>query len=536
MGNKKKKYKFMNSIFWVSFTIIFLFALWGAVAPQILASQAEVIYGFIANTFGWFYLSFVLFIIIFNFYLAFSKYGRIKLGGENTKPKYPLFTWIAMLFSTGFGVSIVFWGVAEPMTHFGTPPPFDPSIEAGTAEAAREAMWNAFFNNGIHQWASFTFVGLALSYFIYRQDERSLISDTMNPVIGDKGKKPLRNTIDIIAVIATVMGVATTLGLSVLQINGGLGYVFNVPSGTTTQLIIVGAMFVFFMVSTISGLDKGIKYLSNANLGLALVLMVAVLFIGPTGFILDTITMGVGDYLQNFFQASLRLDQYTQGTWVQDWPVYYWAWTIAWAPFVGMFVARISKGRTVREFVLGVMVAPPAIGLIWIGIFGGTAINFDLFHGTDIAGAVAQDETTALFAMLENVPLGTILSVLSIGLLFTFLVTSADSATFVLGMMTSNGDTNPSVVVKVVWGSLIASLAIILIISAGLEGLQTASLIGALPFSIVLFVAAISLLKSIREDYKDARRKAEKQAEEKRHQRVIDHIEENYEFNNDDNK
>ncbi|MFB4164998.1 BCCT family transporter [Alteribacillus sp. JSM 102045] len=523
MGDKKRKFKFMNSIFWVSFSIIFLFALWGALAPGALAEQATIIYDFIANTFGWFYLAFVLFLIIFNFYLAFSKYGKIRLGGDNARPKYPLFTWIAMLFSCGFGVSIVFWGVAEPMTHFGTPPPFDGNIEAGTPEAARTAMWNAFFNNGIHQWASFTFVGLAISYFIYRQEERSLISDTMNSVIGDTGKKPLRNTIDIIAVIATVMGVATTLGLSVLQINGGLGSVFNVPSGTQTQIIIVIAMFLFFMISTLSGLDRGIKYLSNVNLGLALILMITVLFIGPTGFILETITMGVGDYLQNFFQASLRLDQYTDGTWVQDWPIYYWAWTIAWSPFVGMFVARISRGRTVREFVLGVMVSPPFIGIIWIGIFGGTAVNFDLFHGTDIAGAVAEDETTALFSMLENLPLGDILSILSICLLFTFLVTSADSATFVLGMMTSNGNTDPSVVVKVIWGTLIAVLAVVLIISAGLEGLQTASLIGALPFSIVLFIACVSLLKSIRQDYRETRRKME----EERQRKIREQIENN---------
>ncbi|WP_181347881.1 BCCT family transporter [Thalassobacillus sp. CUG 92003] len=523
MDQNKSRFKFMNSIFWVSFSIIFLFALWGGIAPKTLASQATGIYDFIAGTFGWFYLVFVLFIIVFNFYLAFSKYGKIRLGGDDAKPKYPLFTWIAMLFSCGFGVSIVFWGVAEPMTHFGSPPPFDATLEAGTAETARVAMWNAFFNNGIHQWASFTFVGLALSYFIYRQEERSLISDTMNSVIGDTGKKPLRNTIDIIAIIATVMGVATTLGLSVLQINSGLGSVFNVPSGTPTQIIIVIAMFLFFMVSTLSGLDRGIKYLSNANLGIALFLMVAVLFIGPTGFILETITMGVGDYLQNFFQASLRMDQYTDSTWVQDWPIYYWAWTIAWAPFVGMFVARISRGRTVREFVLGVMVSPPLIGIIWIGIFGGTAVNLDLFQGTDIAGIVAQDETKALFAMLDHLPLGTILSVLSICLLFTFLVTSADSATFVLGMMSSNGDTNPSMIVKVIWGTLIAGLATVLIISAGLEGLQTASLIGALPFSIVLFVASISLLKAIREDYREARR----QEEEDRQREIREQIENN---------
>ncbi|WP_427909953.1 BCCT family transporter [Salsuginibacillus halophilus] len=513
--------KFMNSIFWVSFSIIFVFAIWGALAPETLAAQAEFTYGFIADTFGWFYLVFVLFLIIFNFFLAFSRYGNIRLGGDDARPKYSTFTWIAMLFSCGFGVSIVFWGVAEPMTHFETPPPFAGGIEAGTAEAGREAMWNAFFNNGIHQWASFTFVGLAISYFIYRQQERSLISDTMNAVIGESGKQPLRNTIDSIAVLATIMGVATTLGLSVLQINGGLGFVFDAPTGTTTQIIIVATMFVFFLLSTLSGLDRGIKYLSNINLGLALTLMVVVITIGPTGFILNTITTGLGDYLQNFFQASLRLDHFTDGTWVQDWPVYYWAWTIAWAPFVGMFVARISRGRTVREFVLGVMVAPPFIGMIWIGIFGGTAVHLDLFEGTDIAGAVAQDETLALFSMLENLPLGTILSVLAIMLLFTFLVTSADSATYVLGMMTSKGDTNPAMIVKIIWGSLIAGLAVVLIISAGLEGLQTASLIGALPFTVVLFISSISLLKSIRADYKETRRRRE----EERQQEIIEQIE-----------
>ncbi|MBM7553439.1 BCCT family transporter [Thalassobacillus pellis] len=514
MDENKKKTNFMNSIFWVSFSIILIFAIWGAAAPKQLADSADIVYSFIAETFGWFYMVFVLFLVVFNFYMAFSKYGKIRLGGDDVRPKYPLFTWIAMLFSCGFGVSIVFWGVAEPMTHFGSPPPFA-GVEPETPEAARAAMWNAFFNNGVHQWASFTFVGLALSYFIYRQQERSLISDTMNSVIGSTGKKPLRNAIDITAVIATVMGVATTLGLSVLQINGGLDAVFAVPGGTTTQIIIVLIMFIFFMASTFSGLDRGIKYLSNINLALALILMLTVLFIGPTGFILETITMGIGDYLQNFFQASLRLDQYTNGTWVQDWPVYYWAWTIAWSPFVGMFVARISRGRTVREFVLGVMVAPPFIGIIWIGIFGGTAINLDLFHGTDIAGAVAQDTTSALYSMLEHLPLGTILSVLSICLLFTFLITSADSATFVLGMMTSNGDPNPSVILKGIWGTLIAAIAIILIISAGLSGLQTASLVGALPFSIVLFVAAISLLKAIREDYREARRQEELERQRK---------------------
>lgn len=515
MAKIRNKYKFLNAVFGISFIVIFLFTLGGALATNTLESRANAVYDFIASGFGWFYLLFVLMLIFFNFYMALSKYGKVRLGGDHAKPKYPFFTWIAMLFSCGFGVSIVFWGVAEPMTHFANVPPGNAGVQPETADAARIAMWNAFFNNGIHQWASFTFVGLAISYFMYRQNERSLISDTLIPLLGENGKKPLRHTIDIIAVIATVMGVATTLGLSVMQINGGLSNVFGLPGGSTTQITIVAVMFAAFMVSTLSGLDRGIKYLSNVNLGVALILMVSVLIIGPTGFILNTITTGIGDYLQNFFQASLQLDHYSGGTWAQQWPIYYWAWTIAWSPFVGMFVARISKGRTIREFVLGVMVAPPLIGIMWIGIFGGTAINMDLFQGTDIAGAVENDVTNALFAMLSNLPLGTILSVLSICLLFTFLVTSADSATFVLGMMTSDGDTNPAMVLKVIWGILIAALATILIISAGVDGLQTVSLIGALPFSIVLFAASISLLKSIREDYKATKKREEDRKEER---------------------
>lgn len=404
-----------------------------------------------------------------------------------------------MLFSCGFGVSIVFWGVAEPMTHFGTPP--QGLADPGSAKAARTAMQYAFFDNGIHQWASFTIVGLALSYFRYRKKGKALISETLNPLIGNKGKKPLRKAIDILAVIATVVGVATSLGLGILQINGGLNDAFSIPQNTGVELLITGVILILYLASATTGLNKGIKYLSNLNLSLALFLMLVVLILGPTIFDLQALVMGIGDYIQHFFEMSLQLEPYSGGTWVKQWPIFFWAWTIAWSPFVGMFIARISKGRTIRQLIIGVMVVPPFIGIIWIAIFGGAAIHMDLFQGTDIAGAVQNDVTSALFVTLDKFPFSMVLTILSIILIFTFLITSADSATFVLGIMTTDGHMNPSTLVKVIWGVLMSAIAGVLIISSGLQGVQTASLITALPFAVILIAICFSLLKSLRHDH-----------------------------------
>ncbi|WP_349409783.1 glycine betaine uptake BCCT transporter [Pseudalkalibacillus sp. SCS-8] len=497
MADEKGKAPHWNIVFWVSSIIVTLFVIWAAISPDSLGNNAAAVFDFTTYAFGWFYLIAVFFFTIFCLVLAISRYGKIRLGGDDSKPDYPFFTWIGMLFSAGFGVGLVFWGVAEPMSHFFEPPM---GIEGQSEEAARTSMRYSFFHWGIHQWSVFTVVGLALGYFQYRKKEKGLISTTFNPIIGQGGKTPLRRTVDILAVIATITGVATSLGFGILQINGGLKTVFELPNNALMQLTITGVLLILYLTSAMTGLDKGIKWLSNLNLGLALALMVAVLFMGPTVFILNSMTLGIGDYISNFFEMSFRLTPYKGGTWVRDWTVFYWAWVIAWSPFVGSFVARVSRGRTIREFVFGVLIVPPFIAILWIAIFGGTALHLDLTQGTNIAELVNEDVTTALFVTYAQLPLTFLFSLLSILLIFTFLITSADSATFVLGIMTTDGNLNPGRFVKLIWGILMAAIAAVLIISSGLQGLQTASLIAALPFTVILVIMCLSIIKLVRNE------------------------------------
>ncbi|MBR3063932.1 MAG: BCCT family transporter [Exiguobacterium sp.] len=489
----------LNRVFYISASLIALLVLFGAIAPTSFASIAGSIFNFTTRSFGWFYLLSVFLFVLFLVFLAFSKYGKIRLGKDDDRPQYPFFTWIGMLFSAGFGVGLVFWGVAEPMSHFFTPPYTD--TEALTVEGARLAMAYSFFHWGVSQWSVFAIVGLIIAYFQFRRNADGLISTSLSPLIKERPyKQPLNQTIDILAVIATVMGVATSLGLGVLQINGGLNSVFGLPNTAWMQVAIIVVLTALFLTSTTTGLDRGIKWLSNINLGTALVLMVFVFFAGPTIFILETLTLGLGDYLQNFIRYSLRLQPYQQGTWVRDWTIFYWAWAIAWSPFVGAFVARVSRGRTIREFIVGVLIVPPFIALLWIAVFGGTALHLDLFEGTSIAEAVNADVTSALFVTFAELPFSFILSVLSILLILTFLITSADSATYIISSMTTNGSLNPPLPVRIAWGVLLGGIAAVLLLASGLEGLQTASLISALPFTIILLLMVFTLFKLLRQE------------------------------------
>ncbi|PTM59323.1 BCCT family transporter [Desmospora activa] len=503
-----KNNKPLGPVFWVSTITIFLLVIWGVSYPAQFENVATSAKDFANVNFAWFYLLSTFLFVSFCLFMAFSKYGKIRLGRDHERPEYPFFTWVGMLFSCGFGVGLVFWGVAEPMTHFFSPP--IGGLEEQSPAAARVAMQYAFFHWGISQWSAFTIVGLAIAYFQFRKQEDGLISTTFNPLIG-KGKKPLlRKSIDTIAVIATVMGVATSLGQGILQINGGLHSVFGTPADNNYMyLAIIGVLLALYLTSSITGLDKGIKYLSNLNLGLALALMTFVFLTGPSVFILESFILGIGDYLQNFVQLSFRLTPYTESTWVYQNTIFYWAWVIAWSPFVGAFVARVSRGRTIREFVMGVLIIPPMLGLVWIAVFGGTALNLDLFHGTQIAEAVNQNLTTSLFVTFNELPLSFLLSVMSILLIFTFLITSADSATYILGSMTSHGSLNPQLLVKVIWGILIAAIAGVLL-KGGLDSLQSASLVAALPFTLLLFIVATSLVKAINAEKKSSSEETKK--------------------------
>ncbi|QCR34085.1 BCCT family transporter [Lysinibacillus sp. SGAir0095] len=482
-----------NPVFTIAALIILFLVVLGALFPVRFGEVASNIFDMTTRNFSWFYLLSVFVIILFLIFLAISKFGSIRLGGNEAKPDFSYITWISMLFSAGLGVGLVFWGVAEPMSHFFTTPTDD--VEPLTTEAARLAMGYSFFHWGISQWSVYALMGLVMCYMQFNKKKDLLISTSLEPITGTN--KGIKNLIDIFAVIATVMGVATSIGLGVLQTNGGLNAVFGLPINFLIQLSIIAIMFIGYMLSSTTGLQKGIKILSNVNMGLAILLLAFVFIMGPTVFILETFTLAVGDYISHFVEYSLRLQPYKEDTWVKDWTVFYWAWAISWSPFVGAFIARVSRGRTIREFIFGVLIVPPVISCFWIATFGGTALWYDLHQNTNIATLVNEDVTVALFQTLNNLPLSMIASVIGIILIFTFLITSADSATFIMASMTSNGAINPAVVTKLTWGILMAAISGVLLYAGGLDALQTASLIAALPFIFIVLLLGITLWKML---------------------------------------
>ncbi|UKK97171.1 glycine betaine uptake BCCT transporter [Brevibacillus brevis] len=494
--------------FLISLVIVFVIVLFGAISPELFASAASHVLKVTTTNFGWFYLIVTFGFLIFCIFLAFSRYGQIPLGSDDDEPEYSLPTWFAMLFSAGMGIGLVFWGVAEPISHYFAPPA---GVTGQTTEAAQTALRYAFFHWGLHPWGIYALIALSLSYFQFRKGAKGLISSTFGPLLGERIHGPLGKGIDILAVIATAFGVATSLGLGTLQINGGLSHLFGLPSSTTVQIVIISIITVLFLLSATTGLDRGIKYLSNTNLVFALLLLLLTLVLGPTSFIFDAFTSTLGSYLNNLISMSLRLTPFTQGTWVANWTLFYWSWWIAWAPFVGMFIARVSKGRTIKEFVICVMLVPSLLSFIWFSVFGGTALHLEIFDQAPIGAAVQSDISTALFLALEQLPMGYILAVVAILLIITFFITSADSAIFVLGMLSSDGNLDPSNRVKITWGVLQSAIAIVLLLSGGLEGLQTASIVAALPFTVIMVLMCFSLVMALQEEDRIAKKKRKEQ-------------------------
>ena len=466
-------------------------------APDNLAWVSGVIQRALLDTFGWFYLLSVSGFVLCSIFLIFSRYGRIPLGREGAKPEYPLVTWFAMLFCAGMGIGLVFWGVAEPSLHFHDPP----TGAGGTPEAARVALRYSFFHWGLHPWAVYTMVGLSLAYLQFRKETPGLISESCRPLLGRRIDGPTGTAIDILAVFATVFGVATSLGFGAMQISGGLSHLAGIPNTIVTQLLLIVVVTVLFMLSAQTGLQRGIKYLSNLNMVLALALLGFLFLLGPTKTLMNIFTSTLGSYLQQLPRMSFNLGPFEGGAWIQDWTLFYWAWWIAWAPFVGTFIARISKGRTVREFVLGVLLVPTLFCALWFSVFGGTAIALEMFENVGVHEVIeAQGREVALFTVLDHFPLGGLMSILAIFLIATFFITSADSATFVLGTFTTNGNLNPPNRVKFIWGVIQSLAAAVLLWSGGLKGLQTASIIAAFPFAIVMILMIVSLFKSFREE------------------------------------
>lgn len=499
--------KSITKVFYISVITVALFIIWGIIPPDVLPKGnlnhvTTIIQGFLVDHFGWFYLMCGTAFLLFSIYLIFSKYGNIKLGKPDDKPEFSYVTWFAMLFSAGMGIGLVFWGAAEPLSHFYEPP----YGEGGTAESAKTAMKYSFLHWGLHPWAIYATVGLALAYFKFRKQAPGVVSSILQPIFGDKVKGSIGTTIDTIVVFATVFGVATSLGFGAIQISGGFSYVFGIDQTILLQMIIIIIVTVLFMTSAMTGLSKGIKYLSNLNLIIAFLLLIFVLFLGPTGFILNFFTTSIGSYVQDLPEMSLRMSPFNENNmaWTNGWTIFYWAWWIAWAPFVGTFIARVSRGRTIREFVIGVLLVPTLIGALWFTVFGGTAIHLDFYQGTNIIGEInTLGEEVALFSVLKHLPISTFISIIGILLISTFFITSADSATLVLGMQTTGGNLDPSNKVKFIWGIIQSATAAVLLWQGGLGALQTASIIAAFPFSIIMILIVISLLKSFKEDAKN---------------------------------
>lgn len=493
-------------VFYISVLIITAFVTTAALQPEIVESTAQKVLDATARNVGWMYLMATTGFVLFVLFLAFSKFGNLRLGQDNEPPEFSFTSWLAMIFSGGMGVGLVFWGVAEPIMHFNEPPLG--LGEPRSAEAAQLGMRYAFFHWGFHQWANFTLVGLAIAYVRFRHNSHGLISETFRPLLADRVDRSWGKIIDILAVVSTLFGVATTLGLGALQVNSGLARLGVVEYSVTSQFMILGGLATLFIISAMTPLDKGIRYLSNANLLLAAGLLIFVLVTGPTAFIFGELTQTVGEYLGNLIEMSLVTTPYSHEHWVEQWTMFYWAWGLSWAPFVGSFIARISRGRTIREFVMGVMIVPVALSMLWFSTFGGSALHFELFEAAGIADAVAEEVPAGLYVLLDQLPWGELAAILAVILVSMFVVTSADSATFVLGMFTSKGVLTPTRFVRILWGSLQLLMASVLLLSGGLYGLRTLSIIAAFPFMLLMVLMAFSLHKDLAAD---VRRREEKE-------------------------
>ncbi|QAS52093.1 glycine betaine uptake BCCT transporter [Halobacillus litoralis] len=487
--------KKVTSVFWITLAITLFSVSWGSIAPKNLEKITMNIQSYISVHFGWYYLLIVTLFVVFCIYMIFSPYGKMKLGQPEDKPDYSYSTWFAMLFSAGMGIGLVFYGAAAPIQQYISNPPL---AEPGTPEALADAMRITFFHYGIHAWGIYAIVALVLAYFKFRRGAPGLISATLEPIFGNKMKGPWGTLVDVISVFATIVGVATTLGFGAAQINGGITYLTNIDKGFWVQLIIIIIVTVLFMISAYTGLSKGIKYLSNANMGLAVTLFTIMLVIGPTLYIMNMLIDSLGAYLYTLPKESLRVapNNEEQQTWIKNWTVFFWAWWIAWSPFVGIFIARVSKGRTIREFLSGVLLVPSAVSFLWFSAFGSSAI-VKQDEGAELASLPPEQ---MLFGVFDQYPLGMLLSIIAMLLIATFFITSADSATFVLGMQTTNGSLNPPKAVKFAWGFAQSATAAVLLYTGGLQALQNALISAAFPFSFIMLLMVYSLYKALRED------------------------------------
>jgi glycine betaine transporter len=506
----------LGAVFWVTVAISAAFVLWGVLFTDNFTSTLATVVGWITQGLGWVYMLITTFFLVFVIYLAFSRYGKIKLGGPDDEPEFGNFAWFAMLFQAGMGIGLVFWGVAEPVFHYNDPPLG--LAKAGTPEAANLALQTAFFHWTLHPWAMYATIGVAVAYFSYRRGMANLqISTVFRPLIGDRVDGPLGKAIDVLAILATLFGVAVSLGLGTLQIAAGLNKVLCLPDGIGMMLIIIAVTAIAYMLSASTPIDKGVNILSQASMYLAFLLLVYFLVVGPTLLQLNTFTQELGVYLANLVPQSLRMSAFDAGEaeWLGSWTIFFWATWIAWGPYVGAFIARISRGRTIRQFVIGVLVGPSLFSMIWFSVFGAAGIQLDNQTNGALGKTVLNEgAAVALFEFLGNYPLALLTSLVALFLVYIFFVAGADAGTIVLGSMSAGGVLNPKVAIKLTWGLIMAALAAALLLAGGggaeaLSVLTNGAILAATPFGILMVPMCYGLYKTLKTDYREERRAME---------------------------
>lgn len=483
-------------VFIPSVVVILLMIIGTLSNPELAGQLFSQTLSYITVNFGWFYMLAVAIFLVFIVSLAFTSWGNIKLGPDHAEPEYSFPAWFAMLFSAGYGIALLFFGVAEPVLHYASPP----EGSAETVDAAKQAMQIAFFHWGFHIWAIYGLVGLTLAYFAFRHGLPLSMRSTLYPLIGEKIHGPMGHTVDTFAILGTTFGIATTLGLSVSQINAGMNYLWpSIPVGITTQVITIAVITGLAIVSVVAGMDKGIKRLSLINIALAVAIMTFVFIVGPTIFILETFLENTGSYLSGIVERTFSLQAYTSSDWIGNWTLFIFGWTIAWAPFVGLFIAKISRGRTIRQFVLGVMLVPTTFTFLWFSVFGDTALHLIMVEGyTSLIDQVQADHSIALFQLFEILPFSSVVSFLAVFLIITFFITSADSGALVIDSLASGGSLNTPVWQRVFWAALLGVVASVLLIAGGLSALQTASIVSALPFAVIMLIAAFGMWRALK--------------------------------------
>jgi glycine betaine transporter len=483
----------INSNLILSLSITTIMIILAMVFSSQVTEIAESLTKVVTEYFNWFYVLLSTCFIIFLAYLSFTKYGDIVLGDPEQPPEFSLFSWLSMLFSAGMGLGILFWGAAEPLTHYMKPPFGEPE----SVHSAKLAMAYTAFHWGLHGWAPYTVCALGVAYYGFRKRKKYLVSSSIMDIThGPKRRKALKVFADLVSTLAITFGVAASLGMGLVNIASGFKSTLNWDlSGFWGQFGIMAIVAVSYIISSATGLKRGIKYLSNLNMILSIVLMAFVFLAGPKLFIIKVFVDSIGQYLQYLPSLSFEVSPYREGyqRWMGGWTVSYFAWWIAWSPFVGIFIARVSQGRTLRQMIMGALLIPTIFSILWFAIFGGAAIHMQMFEGIPIAEQVLKDPSVGVYALLQQFSLGKVFSVVAIVLVCTYLITSADSATFVIGMMTSEGDMEPKISLRIIWGLVLAALAFLLAVGGGIRALMATSLTFAFPFALVLILVAVSV-------------------------------------------